>query len=237
MSSGGDSYRFPPRRPGGEPEEDPPPARPVAALVALVSGVVCVAALVVVEAADSSLAKLVATASLALAVLSAGIALLNGERRDGRARALALGGAGIAVLASVLSATIDFRHESPALRAADGSIRSAGSVPFAEARVGDCFRTPPRSDDGSLHGVPCATAHRGEVVAEVDLTDQAQVELDASFQVARQRCEDALRSAVRTSDPAVASASLLVIPSPRKDQLTGLCTVVTRADRTGSVRS
>lgn len=237
MSGGGDSYRFPPRRPGGEPvEEEPPPARPLAALIALAAGAVCVAASVVVEVDDSGVAKMVATASLAVSVLAAGIALLNGPR-EGRARAMALGGAGIAVVASVLSATVDFHHESPATRAADGTIEKAGSVPFTRARTGDCFRTPPKADASSLHAVPCSTGHRGEVVAQVDLTDQVESELDAGFQVARQRCQDAVRSAVRTSDPAVASASLLVIPSPRSTGLVGLCAVVTNADRTGSVRT
>ena len=233
-----DSDQFPPRAPGGDPDEEPVRSgRPLAATIALASGIACALALVVVEMNDTAVARLVSTASLALSIVSAGIALLSGENREPRARRMALAGAGIAVVASILSATVDLHHDSPATRAANGTVTKAGSVPFTQVRVGDCFGSQPPSDATALHAVPCTSAHHGEVVAEVDLSDQVGAEVDASFRVARQRCQDELRTAVRTSDPAVASASLLVIPAPRSAGLDALCAVVTRAERTGSVRS
>jgi hypothetical protein len=237
VSGGGDAYRFPPLDPGDEPDEVPPTGVPVGALITVGAAVVCLVALVFVEVDDATIAKLVATASMALSVLAAGVTLLQADRRGGRLLLLTLGGAGLAVVATILSATIDFHSTPAATRAADGSIATAGSVAFTSLRIGDCFRSAPASDATSVDGVPCTDSHRGEIAAEVDLTDQVKAKIDASFAVARQRCQDALRSAVRVSDPAVSSATLVVIPAPRSTGLAGLCAVVTRADRTGSVRS
>jgi len=102
------------------------------------------------------------------------------------------------------SANIDNTSRDPR----SGRIQKRGDVGTQRLRVGDCFNDPGKATTLVVTGVPCETAHQSQVVALLDLPDEAGAEWPGDKDLAdrsRSACFGAAAEAVggNLTDPTV----------------------------------